>query len=163
MKHTQRNSRQRGAALIVGLVLLAIITLLAVVGMNLSNSELASANSEQLRTRAFQAAESGIEYGIKDMDKVGTGAVGTEKKDDPKGVTGSPKDIDDNAIDTYTLTYTYRGEAAPAPGYSSDYYAFHYSIRSDGRSARNTLVTNEVGAFYVNGAGNTDVFEKLPE
>jgi len=163
MKYTKRNSSQRGAALIVGLVLLAIITLLAVVGMNMSNSELASANSEQLRIRAFQAAEAGIEYGIKDMDKVGTGAVGTEKKVDPKGVTGSPQDIDKHAIDTYGLTYTYRGEASPAPGYSSDYHAFHFSITSEGRSARNTLVTNEVGAFFVNGGGNTGTFEKLPE
>ena len=59
MTHTQ--SRQRGAALIIGLILLVVITLLAVVGMNIANTELASATSEQLRLRAFNAAETGLE------------------------------------------------------------------------------------------------------
>ena len=59
MKHTR--SRQRGAALVIGLILLVVITLLAVVGMNIANTELASATSEQLRLRAFNAAETGIE------------------------------------------------------------------------------------------------------
>ena len=55
--HTQ----QRGAALVIGLILLVVITLLAVVGMNIANTELASATSEQVRLRAFNAAETGIE------------------------------------------------------------------------------------------------------
>ena len=38
-----------------------VITLLAVVGMNIANTELASATSEQLRLRAFNAAETGLE------------------------------------------------------------------------------------------------------
>jgi len=162
MKHINRNSRQRGAALIVGLILLAVITLLAVVGMNISNSELASANSEQLRTRAFQAAESGLEYGIIAAQKLGTGSVGVEQEQDPEGVEGSPEDIDGNAIDTYTLTLTNRGDGY-APNFSQDYRAYYFSIRSDGKSARNTLVSNEAGAFYVGNAGSTDTFEALPE
>ncbi len=54
-------SKQRGAALVIGLILLVVITLLAVVGMNIANTELASATSEQLRLRAFNAAETGLE------------------------------------------------------------------------------------------------------
>ena len=46
MKRTCSKSRERGAALVIGLILLGIITLLAVVGMNISNAELASATSE---------------------------------------------------------------------------------------------------------------------
>jgi type IV pilus assembly protein PilX len=59
MRH--RHSKQRGAALVIGLILLVVITLLAVVGMNIANTELASATSEQLRLRAFNAAETGLE------------------------------------------------------------------------------------------------------
>jgi Tfp pilus assembly protein PilX len=54
-------NKQRGAALVVGLILLVVITLLAVVGMNIANTELAGATSEQLRMRAFNAAETGLE------------------------------------------------------------------------------------------------------
>ena len=162
MKYLNHNSRQRGAALIVGLVLLAVITLLAVVGMNISNSELASANSEQIRIRAFQAAEAGLENGIFMVE--GGKAKGTRASphaEDAVGAEGSPEDEDGNAIDTYTLT-TARQGVGSAPGYGSQFSAFHFSVQSDGRSARNTLVTNEVGAFVVNGTGTDSTFEALP-
>jgi Tfp pilus assembly protein PilX len=159
MKHFNRNSRQRGAALITGLVLLAVITLLAVVGMNISNSELASATSEQLRMRAFQAAETGLEHGLAKMREVST-STKEPQPFDPEGATGSPEDDDGNPIDTYTLTFTHRGDG-PAPGYSSnDYAAIHFSVVSEGKSARNTTVAHEQGAFAVNNM--TPVFEDLP-
>jgi Tfp pilus assembly protein PilX len=150
MKHFNRKSRQRGAALIVGLVLLAVITLLAVVGMNISNSELASANSEQIRLRAFQAAESGLEHGLIYAAKdAGTTNIGEGETLDTEPVEGSPEDEDGNAIDTFTNTVTYHG-AGPAPGYSeTDYAAQHYAILAEGRSARNAVVRNEMGAFVV--------------
>jgi Tfp pilus assembly protein PilX len=159
MKHFNRNSRQRGAALITGLVLLAVITLLAVVGMNISNAELAAATSEQLRMRAFQAAETGLEHGLFDMKGVGTSTKDPQTFD-PVGVTGSPADEDDNAIDTFTNTVTYRGPG-PAPGVSgNDYVALHFSVVSEGKSARGTSVSNELGAFTVN--NKTEEFDELP-
>lgn len=160
MKHLNRNSRQRGAALITGLVLLAVITLLAVVGMNISNSELASATSEQLRMRAFQAAETGLEHGLLNVRAAGTNSK-DPKTSDPVGVTGSPEDEDKNPIDTYTNTVTYRGDG-PAPGFSgNDYAALHFSLVSEGKSARDTTVSHEQGAFTVNTRNGGD-FEGLP-
>ena len=61
------HSTQRGAALVMGLILLTVITLLAVVGMNIANTELAGATSDQLRMRAFNAAESGLEMRIQSL------------------------------------------------------------------------------------------------
>jgi hypothetical protein len=164
MKYLNHNSRQRGAALIVGLILLTVITLLAVVGMNIANSELASANSEQLRIRAFQAAESGIEHGIVLVeDGAAKGTHDSPDTLDPVAVAGSPEDVDGNAIDTYTLTTAHQGEGS-APGYGTQFRAFHFSVRSEGRSARNTAVRNEAGAFIVNNiGGRTGTFEALPE
>jgi Tfp pilus assembly protein PilX len=160
MKHFNRHSRQRGAALITGLVLLAVITLLAVVGMNISNSELASATSEQLRMRAFQAAETGLEHGLIDMKDVGTNTKDPQVFD-PVGVTGAPEDEDGNAIDTFTNTITYRGPGM-APGFSgNDYAALHFSVVSEGKSARDTTVANEQGAFTVNNRTGGE-FEDLP-
>ena len=56
--------RQRGAALIVGLMLLVVITVLAVSGMNTATTELAMARNDQNYENAFQAAETGLEAAL---------------------------------------------------------------------------------------------------
>jgi Tfp pilus assembly protein PilX len=159
MKHTIRNSHQRGAALVVGLILLAIITLLAVVGMNVSNSELQQATTEQLRLRAFQAAETGIEYGMPEIFKVSSNKVGTSRVSDVTGVAGSPiSPADSKPMDTYKTTVTYRGSAGQAPGYGQSFSGFHYSVLSEGGSARNSQAKHEVGAYIVNMTSGQDSF-----
>ncbi len=55
---------QRGAALVVGLILLVVITVLAVSGMNTATTELAIARNTQNYENAFQAAENGLEQAI---------------------------------------------------------------------------------------------------
>ena len=52
---------QRGAALVIGLILLLVLTLLAVSGMNSASLEFVMAGNEQYRANAFSAAEAGIE------------------------------------------------------------------------------------------------------
>ena len=56
--------RQQGAALIIGLLLLVVITILAVSGMNTATTELALARNDQTYENAFQAAETGIENAL---------------------------------------------------------------------------------------------------
>ena len=56
---TARN-RQQGAALVVGLLLLVVITVLAISGMNTAATELAMARNDQAYENAFQAAETGL-------------------------------------------------------------------------------------------------------
>ena len=52
--------RQTGAALVVGLLLLVVITVLAISGMNTATTELAMARNDQAYEDAFQAAETGL-------------------------------------------------------------------------------------------------------
>ncbi len=59
----QRN-KQQGAALIVGLLLLVVITVLAISGMNTATTELAMARNDQNYEYAFQAAETGLEQAL---------------------------------------------------------------------------------------------------
>jgi type IV pilus assembly protein PilX len=56
--------RQQGAALIIGLLLLVVITILAVSGMNTATTELAMARNDQTYENVFQAAETGIENAL---------------------------------------------------------------------------------------------------
>jgi type IV pilus assembly protein PilX len=53
--------KQQGAALIVGLILMVVITVLAISGMNTATTELAMARNDQNYENAFQAAETGLE------------------------------------------------------------------------------------------------------
>jgi type IV pilus assembly protein PilX len=60
----QSRSRQQGAVLIVGLLMLVVITVLAVSGMNTATTELAIARNDQNYEFAFQAAETGLETAL---------------------------------------------------------------------------------------------------
>ena len=56
--------KQDGAALVVGLILLVVITVLAISGMNTATTELAIARNNQNYENAFQAAETGLEIAL---------------------------------------------------------------------------------------------------
>jgi type IV pilus assembly protein PilX len=63
-KQGRSRARQQGAALVIGLILLMVLTLLAVSSMNTASLEFIMAGNEQYRSNAFQAAEAGIEQSI---------------------------------------------------------------------------------------------------
>lgn len=159
MTHT--NKRQRGAALIVGLILLAVITLLAVVGMNISNTELAGATSEQLRMRAFNAAETGLETRLQTLRS--DNKIAKDKKDpeirDITGVDGSPiNPSTKKPTDTYTTSTAFIGEGAMISRYSAaTFHGFHFEIASTGASTRNASAVHTAGAYIVNKIGSDDV------
>lgn len=56
--------RQQGAALIIGLLLMTVITVLAISGMNTATTELAMARNDQTYETTFQAAENGLEMAL---------------------------------------------------------------------------------------------------
>lgn len=66
INRTQINpyNKQQGAALVVGLMLLVVITVLAISGMNTATTELALARNDQAYENAFQAAETGLETAL---------------------------------------------------------------------------------------------------
>jgi Tfp pilus assembly protein PilX len=159
MSNNRNTSRQRGAALVVGLILLAIITLLAVVGMNISNAELASATSEQLRLRAFQSAETGVEYAMTDIIKrpspipAKCHAVLLSPVTD---VAGSPLNSATGLpADKYATRISYVDETAINDGFSaSKFKSYHFAIESHGTSSRNAISKNIQGTYTVNQGGD---------
>lgn len=64
MKRIHHSTKQNGAALVVGLVLLVVVTVLAIAGMNTATTELAIARNDQTYENAFQAAETGLEIAL---------------------------------------------------------------------------------------------------
>lgn len=64
MKPIKSHSKQQGAALVVGLILLVVITVLAISGMNTATTSLAMARNDMNYENAFQAAETGLENAL---------------------------------------------------------------------------------------------------
>lgn len=143
---------QRGAALVMGLLLLLILTLLAISGMNTSTIELQMASNFQYSQNAFQAAEIGIERALQAAKFTTNSAVTVI----PTLVTGSAADTPDTyatelsfdcAKDAETLPMDPRGYSM---GEGTGFSSYHYEIRSTGRSSRGAQAVN-VQDFYVLG------------
>ena len=64
MKILNYRNNQSGAALVVSLVLLVVISVLAISSINSATTELAMARNDMVYERAFQAAETGLEQAL---------------------------------------------------------------------------------------------------
>jgi type IV pilus assembly protein PilX len=135
-----------GAALVIGLILLLVMTLLAISGMNTSTTELQMAANMQYGEKAFQAAEVGIERAFRSGSYSTTGGAvplnGTVATGQPETYTTSTA-FDVNAGVTPVLTGGY------SVGIGAGYSAYHFNIDSTGTSSRNATATNTQSFFVV--------------
>jgi type IV pilus assembly protein PilX len=143
-KATQRNrtrQRQQGAALVIGLILLMILTLLAISGMNTSVTELIMAGNEQYRQNASQASATGVELALTQLQNVPQTSTPT--------VVG-PNTVPGSTTDQYTTSSRYLGETNFVTGFSvGKYVGFHYEITSTGTAVRNARTVTTQGAYIV--------------
>jgi type IV pilus assembly protein PilX len=128
-----------GSALIVGMLLLAVLSLLAISGMYTSASELMMSGNEQYRARAFEAAQTGIERAI---------AAGSFNSTLTTTVSETLE-----AGDSYKVTIRPRGTTAPPPGYDATADVQHFEIESHGLSLRGSHVTSVQGLFVAPQSG----------
>jgi type IV pilus assembly protein PilX len=129
---------QRGATLVVGLVLLLVLTVVGVSGMNTATMEINMAASTQFQADAFQMTEDGLDTVLATRDYT------TDTTRTLNWIGGT--DYDRRAVTTY------RGNTdVPDAAFSSDEVeAFHFEIRSVGRGPRNAQSEN-TQSFYVVG------------
>ncbi|MGB8328302.1 MAG: PilX N-terminal domain-containing pilus assembly protein [Steroidobacteraceae bacterium] len=134
---------QRGAALVVGMVLLLILTLLAITGMNMASTELVMAGNEQYRQRADQAADLGFEQAVSQILSVSTVAAA------PPTVVG-PLSVPGAASETWRSVSQYVGDAtSPIPGFSvGKSQPLVYSIVATGTSSRNAQTVIDAGLAH---------------
>lgn len=126
---------QRGAALIIGLVLLLAMTVLGISGMSMSTLELTMAGNMQSHQRAFECAETGIDRAITEPALPGGMAAINE-------VCGDGNFTAQNEFVTTTLP--------PDGAFSTDIAAYHFDIESAGTGPRNAASTH-TQSFYVIG------------
>ena len=177
-------SRQRGAALVVGLLLLLVLTLLGISGMTTASNELQMAGNEQYQERAFQAADAGVERAIQAGVYDTTATIGTYiPSADPNllptpqrgsGVAGCMQTIasDGSVSDTedcyeYFMRFDEQTGTTPVPGgaANADLQAYHFVVDAYGTSNRGAVAHLTQG-FYIVGAtadpGDADPSEPAP-
>ena len=166
-------SRQDGAALVVGLLLLLVLTVLAISGMTTATLELQMAGNEQYQERAFQRAEAGLEQamaaGVFTTDPA---AIATQFNN-PTSTDPTPKrganvgtDIagctDSSGSQITDCEYFVRFDQAagvtpvPGGGYSlgTGLQAYHFVVETVGVAERGAQ-SEHTQSFYIIGPGGT--------
>lgn len=138
-----RMNKQKGAALVVGLVLMMVLTILAISTMRTATLELLMAGNAQYKERAFQLAETGLRDAARQIDN---GTLKPVPSDDWIGsVTGS---IDDSG-DEYVVNLRYVREGSPPSGTSDIFTAFYYEMTSTGRTIARNAKSVQTQGFWI--------------
>lgn len=90
------DGRQRGAALLFGLVMLVLMTLFAISAFNASNVNLRVVNNVQLRQEAVVAADAAVQKVVSDRNNFHAGVT----------IAPIPVDIDGRGTKIYSATIT---------------------------------------------------------
>jgi type IV pilus assembly protein PilX len=171
MRAPALHRRQSGAALVVGLLLLLVMTILAISGMTTATLELQMAGNEQYQERAFQSAEAGIEQAIEGgVYSTDPAAIATKYTNpnsiDPVPIRGQGTQVANctNQGSTaegrceYFIRFDHASGVTPVPGggYSlgTGLQAYHFVVDSVGVAERGAQSQNQA-SFYVIGPGGT--------
>lgn len=144
------SSRQCGAALVVGLVLLMVLTILGISGMSTATLELTMASNTQFQNDAFQAAETGIDLAIANS-QLGSAITGP-------AITLPPRTLPDGSSMTEALTSFQLATPVPDRAFSlgvgstGSVQAYHFDIVATGMGPRNATSTH-TQSVYVLGPG----------
>jgi len=134
-----RIPRQTGAALIVGLVLMMVLTVLAVSTMRTATLELAMSGNTQYREKARQLAEAGIADA---MGRINDGTYDPVASPATQGVwtVGMVAgELEPGSGDAYRVDIRYMNTGAPPAGFSAEPPAIYFEIQSTGTTvARNS-------------------------
>lgn len=142
--------RQQGAALVVGLVLLIVLTILAVSGVFTATMELRMVRNTQSQERAFQAAEFAIEDALGNPVLSTSTTFNQAETDVPNSGPGAP--------DRYSYTLQFVGQTPLGTGMTgfsigTAFQSYHFQVDATGREPTGSGVANHTQSFYVVGPG----------
>lgn len=136
-------TRERGAALVIGLVLMLALTILGVSGMNTATLELNMASNAESAQDAFQAAETGIDIAIEQRNWSTT---------QPTLVPATT--LGDGSYSTSAETVgsacTIVPDRAFSAGVTGGVMAWHFDVTADGEGPRGAA-SRHTQSFYVAG------------
>jgi Tfp pilus assembly protein PilX len=139
---------QRGATLAVGLILLALVTLLGLAGASAAHVERLLAQDEAFRENAATAASAGIEMAVRAI----------MNSSDPATVPGHLTGREPGSADGYQVTVQFMGFEKSLPQAPGTLLAgAHFEIDSTGTSARHAADRQRADVMWV-----VDSSEALP-
>ena len=147
-------SRQRGAALVVGLVLLLILTLLGVSGLGTATTEVRLADNNKQREFAFQAADSGVSEAIQSggLLVIDSSAVENQQVRD-NNYEYDHADADGNVAEANVnvrVRTLYRGIGGPGAGNDlTRFEGVNFVAHGEATGARGARATVRQGYFYL--------------
>jgi type IV pilus assembly protein PilX len=160
-QHARRIAcHQRGAALVVGLILLLVLTVLGISGLVTAALELQMAGNAQNEERAFQAAEVGIERTLLDPALSTSWTIGnmTNSSSTTYALQNKQGYVQGSTTEQFeTRTYydtSAGGTPVPGGGYSlgTGLEAYHFVTESTGVAPRGSRGTH-VQSYYILGPG----------
>ena len=139
-------SNQGGAALVIGLVLLLVVTILAISGVFTANMELRMVRNTQSQERAFQAAEVAVE------DALANPVLSTSVP-----FTQVPIAVPNSAGDIYAYQLQFVGQTPLGTGMTgfsigTAFQSYHFQVDATGNGPDNALAQH-TQSFYVVGPG----------
>jgi Tfp pilus assembly protein PilX len=137
--------RQRGATLVVGLILLSLVTLLSLAGASTAHIEARLAQNERFRENAASAASAGIEFAIRRIVNAA----------DPAALPQTMDATLPASTDRYEATLRLAGlELALPQDPGSRLAGAHFEIVSTGYSARRSVDRQRASVMLVVVAAN---------
>ncbi len=141
-------TRQRGAALIVGLVLLAVLTMLGITGVVTSSNDLRMMGAAREALNAFEATESALAAAINSnaaIELEDTTAPGDEVRDPVV------YDLWEDGIVTSTATTTFSGfsEAVPIGWEQGASVTVHFQVDSATTTSQRGANADNSAGFYI--------------
>ncbi|MGE0030219.1 MAG: PilX N-terminal domain-containing pilus assembly protein [Steroidobacteraceae bacterium] len=138
--------RQQGAALVVGLILLLVLTILAVSGVFTSTMELRMVRNTQTQERSFQAAEVAVE------DALANPVLSTSST-----FTQATTAVPNSPGDTYSYQLQFVGQTPLGTGMTgfsigTAFQSYHFQVDATGNGPDNAL-SQHTQSFYVVGPG----------
>jgi Tfp pilus assembly protein PilX len=142
--HCRKMHGQRGAVLIISLVLLMVLTILAISTMRTASLGLLMAGNVQYRQNAWQLAQAGIDNILRAGDPALTESCAT-------AVAAAPVAIDELG-GSYTTTVCYRGESMTPGNSITRVPTFNYEVQADGTTEQRGARARLVQGFAITGA-----------
>ncbi len=136
--------RQSGAALIVSLILLMILTVLAVSTMRTASLGLMMAGNSQYRENAFQLAQSGIDAVVRRTPPAPTGDCTAPAIDPLQAIP--------ELGGTYQTTVCFRGQSLTPGNSFGRVPTYNYEVSSTGTTSQRDARARLVQGYAVTGA-----------
>ncbi len=141
-------TQQQGAALIVGLVLLMVLTILAISTMRTATLGLLMAGNAQYKERAFQLAETGLRDAVNQINNGVLTLDTTEGWQSLGALTGSVDDSGDEYV--VDLRFIRAGDPPPGSSQGGEITALYFEMTSTGRTvARNAKSVQSQGFWTI--------------